>query len=81
MAWPPEPGKPFPVRVTPRAGRNALEVPQDGEPAKVRVAAPPADGQANEAVIRVVAEALRVAPSRLSIIRGHSSRDKWLRLD
>ncbi|RYG33350.1 DUF167 domain-containing protein [bacterium] len=81
MAWPPEPGQTFAVRVTPRGGRNAVEPPESEGPAKVRVTAPPADGQANEAVLRVLADALKVAPSRLTLVRGHSSRDKWIRLD
>ncbi|CAN5520210.1 DUF167 domain-containing protein [soil metagenome] len=69
------------MRVTPRGGQNAVEFPEDGGPIRIRVAAPPADGQANEAVLRMVAEALKVAPSRLTIVRGHRSRDKWVRLD
>lgn len=62
------------VRVTPRSSRNRVEV--DGEKLKVWVTAAPADGQANEAVCRIIAEALRIAKSNVTIKRGHASRDK-----
>jgi uncharacterized protein YggU (UPF0235/DUF167 family) len=39
---------------------------------------PPADGEANKAVIEVVAKALSVAKSRVTIVKGHSSREKTL---
>lgn len=40
----------------------------------------PADGAANKAVQRLLAEALTVAPSRLALIRGHTSRKKVFQL-
>jgi len=40
----------------------------------------PADGAANKAVQRLLAEALTVAPSRLVLIRGHTSRRKVFQL-
>jgi uncharacterized protein len=42
----------------------------------VRVAAPALEGRANEAVRRLLAKRLRVAPSRVAILRGARSRDK-----
>jgi uncharacterized protein YggU (UPF0235/DUF167 family) len=38
--------------------------------------ASPTDGEANRAVLRVLAKALGVAPTTLSIARGESSREK-----
>jgi uncharacterized protein YggU (UPF0235/DUF167 family) len=45
---------------------------------RVYVTAAPVDGEANKAVIAVVAKLLKVPKSRVSIKRGESSRDKLL---
>jgi uncharacterized protein len=47
----------------------------------VRVIAPPVDGKANEALCRLVAKAAGVAPSKVTIVRGHTSRDKVLEVE
>ena len=73
------PGAEFAVRVTPRASRN--RVTQDGEALRIAVTAPPVDGKATEAARRLLAEALGVAPSRLTLRGGAASRDKRFRLD
>ena len=66
------------VRVTPRSSRNKVEV-VDGQ-IRIWVTASPTDGQANEAVIQLLAKTLGVAPSRVSLVRGHTGRDKTLRV-
>ena len=43
--------------------------------------APPTDGKANEAVRKLLAQALGVAPRRLTMVRGDSARDKLFRVD
>ena len=55
----------------------------DGEPPVlvVRVGAPAADGKANQAVIRELAEALRVPVAAVRIVRGQSSRTKVVQVD
>lgn len=69
-------GSALAVRVTPRASRNEIvEVLDDGT-IKVRIAAPPADNEANEALIEFLAEILGVPKSRLDIVAGESGRDK-----
>ncbi|UXU75144.1 MULTISPECIES: DUF167 domain-containing protein [unclassified Paracoccus (in: a-proteobacteria)] len=73
------PGGQFRVRVTPRARRNAVIC--DDRGLRVMVTAPAHDGQANDAVVRLLAKALGVAPSRLTLLRGTSARDKLFRLD
>ena len=47
----------------------------------VAVAAPPADGQANDAVCRTLADAFGVRPSAVTIVRGHAARRKRMRVD
>jgi uncharacterized protein YggU (UPF0235/DUF167 family) len=46
----------------------------------VRVTAPPADGKANKAACRLLAERAGIPPSRVEIARGASRRDKVVRL-
>lgn len=47
-----------------------------GNTFKVSVKAPPIQGRANEAIIKVIAEFFRVSPSRVKIISGYKSRQK-----
>lgn len=46
-----------------------------------RVAAPPVDGKANVALCKLLAGAAGVPPSRVSVVRGHASRDKTVRFE
>lgn len=63
------------VKVTPRASRNELTPLPDGSFA-AKVTAPPTDGEANRAVIRLLADYLDIAPSRIRLVSGASSRQK-----
>ena len=66
------------VRVTPGARVEALEIADGRLLAMVRVK--PEDGKANAAVLELLARALGVAPSRLSLLRGATSREKLFRI-
>ena len=68
------------VRVVPRAKRNELAGERAGA-LLVRVTAPPVDGKANAAVCRLIARAAGVPPSRVSVVRGASARDKVVRVE
>lgn len=46
----------------------------------VAVTAPPVDGKANTAVLRLLAKRLGLAPSRLSVLRGTTGRHKQVEL-
>jgi len=67
------------VRVQPRASSDAIVGWRDGT-LRVRVTAPPVEGEANLAVARLLARALRVAPSAIAVIHGARARDKRVRV-
>jgi uncharacterized protein len=67
------------LRVAPGAQRAGV-VGRHGEGWKVRVAAPPEGGRANEAVVRLLAEALRVPREAVTLVSGHGARDKIVEL-
>jgi uncharacterized protein (TIGR00251 family) len=68
------------IRLQPRASSSGITGERGGR-ITVRVTAPPVDGKANDALVRLVAKRLGVARSRVSIVRGQSSRDKLLEID
>lgn len=68
------------VRVTPKAGRDAVEIAEDGE-IRVRVRAQPKEGEANEAVCRMMAKALGLPASWVTVAAGHASRTKFLAIE
>ncbi len=49
-----------------------------GEALKIRLAAPPVDGKANEALVKFVAARLGLAKSAVSLVSGQTSRHKIL---
>ena len=63
------------VRVTPRAARDGLAGWQGGV-LRVRVTAPPVEGKANDAVERLLAQALGVAKSGVGVVSGAGAREK-----
>jgi uncharacterized protein (TIGR00251 family) len=68
------------VRVQPKARRNEIVEQPDGV-FRVRVTAAPEGGAANRAVIALLAEALDIAPSRVALVHGATSRDKLFRVE
>jgi uncharacterized protein len=63
------------VRVVPRAGRTAVVGIRDDE-VIARVAAPPVEGAANEALVELLAETFHVARRAVRIVRGERGRRK-----
>jgi hypothetical protein len=63
------------VRVVPRAVRDALAGERDGA-LLVRLTAPPVEGAANAALVKLLGAAFGVRPSAVRILRGASARDK-----
>jgi hypothetical protein len=73
------------VRLTPRGGRDAIDgfcKDEAGRPVlKVRVAAPPVDGEANAALIRLIAKTLGLPRADVRLASGETARLKVLEID
>ena len=69
----------FEVRVSTRSSRDAIQAVQEGV-LRIALTAPPVEGEANAALIRLLARALGVPRSSLAIIRGERSRNKAVRV-
>lgn len=67
------------VRVRPRSPTARIAGQRAGR-LLVQVTAPPVDGQANEAVCRLLAKTLRTAAGEVSVVSGERARDKLLRI-
>lgn len=68
------PGTTLEITVRPSARRNAVALGEDG--VRVETTATPEGGKANRAVTRLLARALGIAPSRLTLLHGASGRRK-----
>lgn len=63
------------LKVTPRSSKNAI-IGWEGDILKVRLRAIPEKGNANDALIELLAEFFDVAPSQISLAGGYTSRIK-----
>ena len=63
------------IRVQPRSSRNLVSA-IEGNALKVCITAPPADGEANAACIKLLSETLRIPKTRITIVSGHKNRNK-----
>jgi uncharacterized protein (TIGR00251 family) len=68
------------IRVIPRAPRTRVDGTRGGA-ILIRLAAPPVDGAANDALIAFLAEALALPRRNISIVSGGKSRDKRIEID
>ena len=67
------------VAVKPRSSREGVG-PVQGDRLVVAVNAPPVEGKANEAVVRVLASTFGVPRSAVTIVRGETGRKKTIRI-
>ena len=72
-------GVTFDILVQPRASRAKIGPVHDGR-LKIAVTSPPVDGEANAAVIELLAKALGIAKGAIEVVAGASSRRKTVRI-
>ena len=70
----------FNIHVQPRASRCEICPPKDGE-LRVRLTSPPVEDAANKQCVELIAKALGVAKSRVSIKAGAKSRHKTVKVE
>lgn len=68
------------VQVVPRASRSEVVGEFNGA-LRIRLAAPPVDGAANEELIRVLAKAFKVPRGAVKLVSGHSSKIKQVSIE
>lgn len=68
------------VHVQPRASRSEI-IGQHGAALKVRLQAPPVDGAANAALVRLLADTLGVTQGSVRVVAGATSRSKTVEID
>lgn len=72
-------GVSFKVRVQPRAARNQVAGLFE-DALKLRLTAPPVEGEANEACRVFLAGLLSVPRSQVEIVSGHTGRNKMIKV-
>ena len=70
----------FKVRVQPRSSRNQVSG-LYGDALKINLTAPPVDNAANKACVAFLAKLLSVAKSSVTIVSGHTGRNKQVMVD
>lgn len=68
------------IKVVPGSRREEI-VGWLGDRLKVKVAAPPEDGRANEALCRLIAETLGIGVRAVAVVSGHSRPEKTVRIE
>ena len=68
------------VRVAPRSSKEGVAG-FEGGVLRIRLNAPPVEGQANEALVRFLSKELGVPKSRIALVAGEKGRNKIVRVD
>ncbi|MBL7157058.1 MAG: YggU family protein [Candidatus Omnitrophica bacterium] len=72
------PGRLIHVKVITKAGRNSVT--KFGDGFKAHLTAPPADGKANKALVKLLSEYFNLKKSQVTIVSGKKSKDKLIKL-
>ena len=70
----------FSAAIQPRASRNQI-IGIHNHCLKIKLTSPPVDGAANQACIKFLAKAFGISPSRISIVKGETSKNKTIQFE
>ncbi len=70
----------FAAAIQPRASRNQI-LRIHNHCLKIKLTSPPVDGAANQACIKFLAKAFGISPSRVSIVKGETSKNKTIQFE
>jgi hypothetical protein len=70
----------FAAAIQPRASRNQI-LGIHNHCLKIKLTSPPVDGAANQACIKFLAKAFGISPSRVSIVKGETSKNKTIQFE
>ena len=68
------------IRVVPRSSKNEVLGEMADGTLKVKLTAPPVDNKANEALIKLLSEHLRIKKNKIKIARGMTGRNKMIEI-
>ncbi|MEK6657008.1 MAG: DUF167 domain-containing protein [Nitrospirota bacterium] len=69
----------MPVRIQPRASKDEIVGEYNGA-LKIKLTAPPVEGEANKRCIEFLSKRFKIAKSCLEIIKGEKSKDKMIKI-
>ncbi len=69
------------VRVQPKAGKNELSISESKDLLKVKLTSAPVDGEANKALIKILAKFLKIKKTSIEITSGKKSRNKRVKIE
>lgn len=72
--------KDIPIRVIPRASSNTVVGTMANDTLKIRITSAPVNGKANTHVIELLSAHWHIPKQRITIVRGHTSKDKIVRI-
>lgn len=67
------------VKIVPKSSSNQI-LGWEGEELKIKIAAVPEKGEANEELIHFLAKTFKIAKSQIQLVKGQTSRHKKLRI-
>lgn len=68
------------IEAKPNSKKNTIEI-VDNFTLKVRIASPPVEGRANKVLIEYLSEILEISKSKIHLLKGQSSKFKWIKID